>query len=1071
MIEVLENRMAPATLAVHNNFDSGPGSLRDTIAAAASGDTIVFDSSVHAITLTSGELAISKSLNIDGPGAGLLNISGDGLSRIFHTGGAVTVSLSGMTITDGYTVVATFFSPDGGGGILNEAGSTLILDHCVLSKNVVTTAPNSGLDVVGGGLLNKGTAKLQNTVVDSNKALGGGSYTALGGSAGGGIDNYEGGTLTLTDSAVTNNAAISAANPPGATASYFALGGGIDNHGGFLNSNPSTLTINHSTISNNLATGGDGVQINGGGILNANEMFNAQFNLAVITINDSTINGNRAVGGNNGNGSTTQFSAALGGAIISVFATLTLNNTTLNGNQAIGGNNVTPVIGGVASPASGGGQGGGIVNAEGLLTISNCKFIGNQAIGGNTTTGQGAIANGGAITTWGTGLGPVQGVTKVDGSTFVNNQAIAGKGASSAPSTWGFATGGAFDVAFSATATVTSSTFIGNQATGSSGPIGGTGLGGAICLGFSALFSTASQPVVDNATLQMTGCGFKANTAQGGTGSANAGPALGGALAIDPGCAATVNNSIFLSNVVNGGQNSSAQANGGGGIDNAGTLTLSNSSLVGNQAVTTNGSDSLGGGLLNNEGKATIQGTTFSNNAALGGGSTSLFSGSAGGAIDNYEGATLNVTGSTFTGNQVVSAPGGFHFGVGGAIESDAGAINNNPSTVTISNSTFTNNVATGGTDVIGQGGAIGSESLVPGLSLVNLTNCTIIGNRAVGGGGGDGVTVTDSEATGGALQQYQGTMNIAGCAISGNLAQGGNGTVISNADPGAGGAFGGGIQNNFLGVLNISNSTLAGNVAQGGSTAAGPGSVAVGGGITNSPGATMTMTNCVVSNNSALAGKGGPGANSLLTLPGGYAFGGGVDTSRSGSSSTITGSTITLNRAAGSAGAGGNAGGNGYGGGLSVGFGTLFGDTTDGATLTLLNSYVDGNIAMGGAGGLGANGGNGEGGGLYVGATASATVTSSTFAFNLAIGGSGGAGANGGDGLGAGLYIAAKGSATLNDARIVLNKAIGGLHGTGGSNGKGIGGGVYNLGTLSEDLLTVIAFNLASTSNNDVFP
>src|SRR5262245_26346287 len=45
-LEVLEGRALPSTLTVLNTLDSGPGSLRDTIAAAASGDTIKFDSSV-----------------------------------------------------------------------------------------------------------------------------------------------------------------------------------------------------------------------------------------------------------------------------------------------------------------------------------------------------------------------------------------------------------------------------------------------------------------------------------------------------------------------------------------------------------------------------------------------------------------------------------------------------------------------------------------------------------------------------------------------------------------------------------------------------------------------------------------------------------------------------------------------------------------------------------------------------------------------------------------------------------------------------------------------------------------
>ena len=41
-LEMLEGRIVLSTLTVLNNADSGPGSLRAEIAAASSGDTIVF---------------------------------------------------------------------------------------------------------------------------------------------------------------------------------------------------------------------------------------------------------------------------------------------------------------------------------------------------------------------------------------------------------------------------------------------------------------------------------------------------------------------------------------------------------------------------------------------------------------------------------------------------------------------------------------------------------------------------------------------------------------------------------------------------------------------------------------------------------------------------------------------------------------------------------------------------------------------------------------------------------------------------------------------------------------------
>src|SRR5262249_51267624 len=77
-LEALEERALPSTLTVFNNDDSGPGSLRAAIGAAAAGDTIIFDNGLkgQTITLTGGELDITKDLTIVGLGAGKLTVSG-----------------------------------------------------------------------------------------------------------------------------------------------------------------------------------------------------------------------------------------------------------------------------------------------------------------------------------------------------------------------------------------------------------------------------------------------------------------------------------------------------------------------------------------------------------------------------------------------------------------------------------------------------------------------------------------------------------------------------------------------------------------------------------------------------------------------------------------------------------------------------------------------------------------------------------------------------------------------------------------------------------------------------------
>jgi hypothetical protein len=484
-------------------------------------------------------------------------------------------------------------------------------------------------------------------------------------------------------------------------------------------------------------------------------------------------------------------------------------------------------------------------------------------------------------------------------------------------------------------------------------------------------------------------------------------------------------------------------AGGGGGILNeaGATLNLNHDTVRDNQAV--HGPSPLaftvlGGGLLN-LGTASVQGCLFSNNQVEGGNGLDNIGGSAGGGIDNFGGptggATITVANSTLANNTAAAAGGAVIFGIGGALDSNAGLngfdpTQAKPSTATLTNCRIVNNLATGGPNAIADGGGLDNEG---DGAVMTLVGCTVSGNRSVGGGGGDGVTTGDSEGVGGGIETGGGTLNVIGCTITYNLAQGGPNAILSDADPLAGGAYGGGIENNFANTLNISNSLIAFNTAQGGATAQGPGGDAVGGGISNSPGATaMNMVNCTVLDNNAIAGPGGPGVNSLLVnTQAGFAFGGGVDTSR-GSTASISGSCIIGNSAIGSAGGAGNNGGNGYGGGLAVGFGILAGFGPDGSQLSVTNSSVVANVAQGGSGGAGANGGDGQGGGIYVSPTCSANVVHTS---------------------------------------IVFNGALGGPNGTGGTNGDGVGGGVYNGGMFSDDLLSLLAFNFASTSHNNQYP
>ncbi len=210
-LEFLEGRDVPSTLTVTNNLDSGiyppsPGSLRYEIAAAQSGDTIVFSQSLkgQTITLNGSELYINKSLDIEGLGAKYLAISGGDpyRVRVFDVAPNVQVTLSGMTI-------------ENGNGTPNDLG-------------VVWGDQYYGH---GGGILNFGTLTLSNCTVSGNWAR----FT------GGGIANELGGTMTISGCTVSHNSvALGGPSPNGA-------GGGIYNDG--------TMTLSGSTVIQNIGGG------------------------------------------------------------------------------------------------------------------------------------------------------------------------------------------------------------------------------------------------------------------------------------------------------------------------------------------------------------------------------------------------------------------------------------------------------------------------------------------------------------------------------------------------------------------------------------------------------------------------------------------------------------------------------------------------------------------------------------------------------------------------------------------------------------------------------------------------
>jgi hypothetical protein len=625
---VLEDRTVLSTLTVLNNADSGAGSLRDTLAAAQSGDTIVFDPSLilQTITLTSGPLALSSNLTIDGLGADLLAISGNQHSRLFELSASAHVTLANLTITGGLSSKggAIFIEGNGslfldgdnlsgngavadsdgnalGGAVYNSAGASLTIQN----TSFVNNQSNGKTESFGGALANAGSLEITGATFTGNAALGSTSQlgSPSGGSLGGAIGELDGATSTIKGSRFTANQALG-------TDAGAGVGGAICNQDVVLfpfTGRGVTSTVSQCTFENNTAKGGsnatDGAY--GGAIEDLPGV-----NLAVL---NCAFTGNQADSGGGPN--------ADGGAIdTSPGDTATISDSQFISNSAIGS--------GLGAKA-----GGGAVDNYQTMTISNSLFTGNRALGGpmadsSSRPGQ---AQGGAILT---GYGMNNNVTvlfTLSNSIVADNQAIAGSGGSTlAYSRAEAAVGGGIANLLGGTLNVSACTVTGNRV------IGGASAQGSGGVAFGAGINNAQG------TLNVTRSMISTNFCEGGTGAAGyaGGLAAGGgmnnarvdAMAILADCTFSFNETLGGA----GGAGANGGASVGGGIANAiftlafgvpdaSLLAMNNCQLIGNLVQggtggsTAMGGDGLGGGLFASSGTVLLDAVLVSGNAAQGG--------------------------------------------------------------------------------------------------------------------------------------------------------------------------------------------------------------------------------------------------------------------------------------------------------------------------------------------------------------------------------------------------------------------------------------------------------------------
>jgi CSLREA domain-containing protein len=726
-------------------------------------------------------------------------------------------NVSGPTVTlrEAINYVNAYGAPEEITFAPSLTGETITLDGSDLELKATANPVTIDASSIGGITIS-GNTNSRIFQVDSWATVYLTDLTITNGNAtnGGGI--YNNGTLTVTDSTLSNDSDNS------------AFGGG---GGGIYNDNGGELTITNSTFANDTdnvySQGGGGAIYNGHDMTITNCTFTndstldqggAICNVGDLTITNSTFNNNQEayLGGGiyNSGGLTIKNStfsnnseATNGGGICNVGA-LTITNSTFSNDSAdaIGGgiyNSGGLTITNSTFTNDSSHFGGGIFN-EGGLTITSSTFYGADIFSENAPapTAYNSIFTG-SISGGLTGSNNLLSTAGLPASVGTVEPSLAAFGLDTLGNYGG--------------PTQTIPLLPGSPAIGAGVAINGVTTDqrgvprpatpdiGAYQYDYSLVVNSTADNVNDDnvsgPTVTLREAVNFANTF-GGAADITFAPALAGQTITLDGSqlelTATANAVTIDASSIGGITISGNTASRVFQVDSGATVYLTDLTI-------TNGSASIGGGILTS-GMLTVTDSTFTSDS-----STQNLDG-GGGGIYNYNGGEVTITNSTFTNDA-----GNTDFGGGGG-----GIYNGHYMTVT--NSTFTND-STGW-----YGGGICN------VGDLTVTNSTFNNDLAFNGGGiynSGGLTVTNSTFSnnsgayqgGGIFNDVHATATINSSTFSNDSAE-----------------DGGGIYN--FGGLTVTNSTFSNDSADN-----------AGGGILNDGGGTLTITNSTFTNDSSVGG------------------------------------------------------------------------------------------------------------------------------------------------------------------------------------------------------------------------
>ena len=448
------------TFTVTDCLDDGSvGSLRWAASQAAnSGDVIDMtnitstgacisnqDGFTNTILLAS-TVTIADGVTINGPPVPALAVSTNNNGLIFSSPGSITVNDLGITY--GRNTKATGYGTVYGGcvyafGTVDMTGVTL--DHCTAYTNVAGQNAKGGAIGVFSATVGLTNSKITNSAAisqNSGDVLGGavyaysnvsitgtrvvsGSATANAGNAAGGEIASKIGPLTMSDAYISYGQATT-------YGTGHAYGGGV-----YVGGTASLYSGSFVVFSSAVVKAAGGSSAKGGGIFVKGALI---MDLSAVGITNATTY------------STSAAANALGGSVYGGGA-VTLQNSAIAGESS-------------TYAAAGNSRGGGIYSV-GLATVDHAKVYANEVSGATLSQGGGIYSSGGLTATYSnirdntaksnSGAGVGGGAFVNNGNSYLRGTSVYGNYSSTGGSALNFVSGGA------TTATIVNSTISGNS--------------------------------------------------------------------------------------------------------------------------------------------------------------------------------------------------------------------------------------------------------------------------------------------------------------------------------------------------------------------------------------------------------------------------------------------------------------------------------------------------------------------------------------------------------------------------------------------------------------------------------